>query len=115
MSKTTKDKTQYKRKKAIKTLLEAPGAISFLKSIQSKGKKKSALKTPYKKPFTRDDLTFRNMDPEFKAQWIANDGHYDRSEGLDWWLEFGFPTWSAALGSMLCAQIDIKMKKIRWV
>lgn len=44
-----------------------------------------------KKAFTRDDITFRNMDPEFRQQWLEHEEHYDRANGLDWWLEFGFP------------------------
>lgn len=117
MSRTLKDKTQYTLKSLRRRAETGLEATQILKSISTKESKKKGLKSPYSKPFTKDDLAFRNMDPAFKEWWKHHDEQYDRDNGLDWWLEFGFPSWSEALGVFSPVVVDIKLRSVllKWV
>ena len=55
-----------------------------------------------KKIFSPSDLAFRRMDPHARFSWELDIENYNRYEGLDWWLEFGFPDFLITFRKLEC-------------
>jgi hypothetical protein len=105
MSRTVKDIA----KKGRKTALQPRRGRYIVKAIQTTGQ---APKRSYRP--SNDELAIRRMDPAFKEWWDSHDEQFDRSDGLDWWLEFGFPKW---LGIFTEVVLQIKLRKVlcQWI
>jgi hypothetical protein len=90
MSKTYKDKQQYWRKHTLKRTETDLEATIYRKVRDNQGNLKTYA---YKASngVSAIDKAFREMDPEARFTWESEEGNYTRYQGLDWWLEFGFP------------------------